>query len=284
MLNILNLPRTDNFIPGDKMIIERNSLFYLIDYDNIYITADQINFSIDVDTNYENSLLLVSDYNDSITAVTLVAANVSLNVLNAFSTTQSTTTGAENTSGYRNIITIADAYDGVNIPVIINDSDVQRIGFSDISAEGQCSDKIASFGGGTIFLPTGTFKISALISLSPEVDTISLSSVETITSSAAFRKLTPPVSDVIIGTSAVTLKQYGGTITLGINGFLYNKSPAEYAMVVNTTGRLVPGVTTGTFSTNLTARSSINKKIKNRKYRQARLFIEKISDNNTLGL
>jgi len=59
--NIKNLPRADKFISGDKIIIQEPAAgIKLIDFDNIYVTSDQINFLPQIESNYTEFLDLLS--------------------------------------------------------------------------------------------------------------------------------------------------------------------------------------------------------------------------------
>lgn len=297
-------PQSQDLIPGDKIIIEKSDKnIYLLDYDNIYITENQIDFadelvvdSLNVDSvsSYANE-----KYNELVT--TLTNQSIGRPTAQLIDITQTTSEGTLSSSNYREFITSTAApYSGPNSIVLFDSLNINKLDINideqEIASD-QCDINRVVFSNGTISIPPGTYKIRASISLSPEVNidldqaTIDdyIAKKQRVWSYLSFVQLTPPNRAIINGDGACTYNNIGQSITLNLNGYFYTDTTRQYALVIHTLGKVYPGVVTGTYSQISdsdvvdTKKLSISDFFGREQFNQSRLIIERITETNTLS-
>jgi len=300
---INELPLSQDFIPGDKIIIDRDNKGYLIDYDNLFVGTNQISFQQDIinDNNEVNNLQQYSTdkYNELV--VELTEKSIGRSTAHLIDLTNITTEGTLSSASYREFITSTDApFIGPNNLVVFDSALVDKLSLSvdGVTTEStECDVDRVVFGQGTISIPKGTYRIRASISLSPEVnldlDQDSLDEYirrkQQVWSYLSFVQLTNPERTILNGSGASTYNNIGQSITLTLNGYFYTDKTKQYGLKVHTLGKLYPGVVTGTYSQNTnsgvidTKYLSISDLFGREQFNQSRIIIERISDTDTLS-
>jgi hypothetical protein len=300
---INELPLSQDFIPGDKIIIDRDNKGYLIDYDNLFVGINQISFQQDIinDTNEVNNLQQYSTdkYNELIKELT--EKNIGRSTAHLIDLTNVTSEGTLSSASYREFITSTDApFIGPNNLVVFDSALVDKLSLSidGVTTESaECDVDRVVFGQGTISIPKGTYRIRASISLSPEVNLdLNQNSLDEyirrkqqVWSYLSFVQLTNPERTILNGSGASTYNNIGQSITLTLNGYFYTDKTKQYGLKVHTLGKLYPGVVTGTYSQNTnsgvvdTKYLSISDLFGREQFNQSRIIIERISETDTLS-
>jgi hypothetical protein len=299
---INELPLSQDFIPGDKIIIDRDKKAYLVDYDNIFVQTNQISFQQDIinDTNEVTNLQQYSTdkYNELV--VELTEKSIGRSTAHLIDLTNTTSTGTLSSASYREFITSTDApFIGPNNLVVFDTALVDKLSLSIDGVETEsteCDVDRVVFGQGTISIPKGTYRVRASISLSPEInldlDQDSLDEYirrkQQVWSYLSFVQLTNPERTILNGSGASTYNNIGQSITLTLNGYFYTDKTKQYGLKVHTLGKLYPGVVTGTYTQNTDSGVVDNKYLSisdlfgREQFNQSRIIIERISDTDTL--
>lgn len=301
---ISELPVSQDFISGDKLIVERDNSLYLVDYDNILIYSDQISFNDEIlkDINQVNNLNAFSQekYNELVEGLTEKSINRSSTHL--IDITSVTTQGTLSSPNYKEfIVSSIKPFSGPNNLITFDRSVVDKLNISTdevTSTENlECDVGEIVFGQGTISIPKGTYRVRASISLSPEIN-LDLSQntldeyikqKQRIWAYLSFVQLTPPSRVILNGSGGLTYNTVGKSITLNLNGFIYTDKTKQYALMVHTLGKFYPGVVAGTYSQDNNNNSldinytSVSNLFQREQYNQSRILIERISDTNTLN-
>jgi len=300
---INELPLSQDFIPGDKIIIDRDNKGYLIDYDNLFVGLNQISFQQDIlnDTKEVNNLqqYSIDKYNELVRELT--EKNISRSTAHLIDLTNTTSEGTLSSASYREFITSTEnPFIGSNNLVVFDSALVDKLSLSvdGVTTEStECDVDRVVFGQGTISIPKGTYRIRASISLSPEVnldldqDTLDeyIRRKQQVWSYLSFVQLTNPERTILNGSGASTYNNIGQSITLTLNGYFYTDKTKQYGLKVHTLGKLYPGVVTGTYSQNTnsgvvdTKYLSISDLFGREQFNQSRIIIERISDTDTLS-
>ncbi len=301
---INELPLSQDFIPGDKIIIDRGNKGYLLDFDNIYVQFSDISFQQDIinDSNKVNNLKVYSEakYNELVNELT--EKSISRSTAHLIDITNTSSQGALSSSNYREFIISSETpFSGPNNLVIFDDALVDKLS---INIDGvtdtdnlECDVDRVVYGSGTISVPPGTYRIRASISLSPEVnlnldqDTLDeyIRKKQQVWAYMSFVQLTTPERTILNGSGACTYNNIGQSVTLNLNGYFYTDKTRQYGIKIHTLGKLFPGVVTGTYpqdtNSNLLDSKylSISDLFGREQYNQSRILIERISDTNTLN-
>lgn len=301
---INELPLSQDFIPGDKIIIDRNNAPYLVDYDNLFVSTNQISFQQDIinDTNQTNNLQQFSTdkYNELVKELT--EKSIGRSTAHLIDLTNVTSEGTLSSASYREFITSTDTpFIGPNNLVVFDTALVDRLSLSIDGVEtesAECDIDRIVFGQGTISIPKGTYRIRSSISLSPEVNiNLDLNTIDEyirrkqqIWSYLSFVQLTNPERVILNGSGASTYNNIGQSITLTLNGYFYTDTTRQYGLKVHTLGQLYPGVVTGTYNQNTTSNTissaeylSISDLFGRDQFNQSRIIIERVSDSDTLS-
>jgi hypothetical protein len=301
---INELPLSQDFIPGDKIIIDRNNTPYLVDYDNLFVSTNQISFQQDIinDTNQANNLQQFSTdkYNELVKELT--EKSIGRSTAHLIDLTNVTSEGTLSSSSYREFITSTDTpFIGPNNLVVFDTALVDRLSLSIDGVEtesAECDIDRIVFGQGTISIPKGTYRIRSSISLSPEVNiNLDLNTIDEyirrkqqVWSYLSFVQLTNPERVILNGSGASTYNNIGQSITLTLNGYFYTDTTRQYGLKVHTLGQLYPGVVTGTYNQNTTSNTissaeylSISDLFGRDQFNQSRIIIERVSDSDTLS-
>jgi hypothetical protein len=300
---INELPLSQDFIPGDKIIIDRNNKSYLVDYDNLFVGTNQISFQQDIinDTDQTNNLQQFSTdkYNELVKELT--EKSIGRSTAHLIDLTNVTSEGTLSSASYREFITSTDTpFIGPNNLVVFDTALVDRLSLSidGIETEStECDIDQIVFGQGTISIPKGTYRIRSSISLSPEVNIdLNLNTIDEyirrkqqVWSYLSFVQLTNPERVILNGSGATTYNNIGQSVTLTLNGYFYTDTTKQYGLKVHTLGKLYPGVVTGTYNQNTASNTissaeylSISDLFGRGQFNQSRIIIERVSDSNTL--
>ncbi len=300
---INELPLSQDFIPGDKIIIDRDNKSYLVDYDNLFVSTNQISFQQDIinDTDQANNLQRFSTdkYNELVRELT--EKSIGRSSAHLIDLTNVTSEGTLSSASYREFITSTDTpFIGPNNLVVFDTALVDRLSLNIDGVEtdsSECDIDRIVFGQGTISIPKGTYRIRSSISLSPDVNLdLNLNTIDEyirrrqqIWSYLSFVQLTNPERVILNGSGATTYNNIGQSITLTLNGYFYTDTTRQYGLKVHTLGKLYPGVVTGTYSQNTESATissaeylSISDLFGREQFNQSRIIIERISDSNTL--
>jgi len=300
---INELPLSQDFIPGDKIIIDRDSKAYLVDYDNLFVKTNQISFQQDItnDTNGVDNLQQYSTdkYNELVTELT--EKSIGRSTAHLIDITNTTSEGTLSSASYREFITSTDTpFIGPNNLVVFDNSLVDKLSLSvdGVKTEStECDVDRVVFGQGTISVPKGTYRVRASISLSPEVnidlDQKTLDEFirrkQQVWSYLSFVQLTNPERIILNGSGSSTYNNIGQSITLTLNGYFYTDKTKQYGLKVHTLGKLYPGVVTGTYTQNTDSGVldknylSISDLFGREQFNQSRIIIERISETDTLA-
>jgi hypothetical protein len=301
---INELPISQDFIPGDKIIIDRNNKSYLVDYDNLFVSTDQISFQQDIinDTDQANNLQRFSTdkYNELVKELT--EKSIGRSTAHLIDLTNVTSEGTLSSVSYREFITSTNTpFIGPNNLVVFDTAVVDRLSINIDGVEtdsSECDIDRIVFGQGTISIPKGTYRIRSSISLSPDVNlNLNLNTIDEyirrrqqIWSYLSFVQLTNPERVILNGSGATTYNNIGQSITLTLNGYFYTDTTRQYGLKVHTLGKLYPGVVTGTYSQNTESATissaeylSISDLFGREQFNQSRIIIERISDSDTLS-
>jgi len=301
---INELPISQDFIPGDKIIIDRNNKSYLVDYDNLFVSTDQISFQQDIinDTDQANNLQQFSTdkYNELVKELT--EKSIGRSTAHLIDLTNVTSEGTLSSVSYREFITSTNTpFIGPNNLVVFDTAVVDRISLNIDGVEtdsSECDIDRIVFGQGTISIPKGTYRIRSSISLSPDVNLdLNLNTIDEyirrrqqIWSYLSFVQLTNPERVILNGSGATTYNNIGQSITLTLNGYFYTDTTRQYGLKVHTLGKLYPGVVTGTYNQNTESATissaeylSISDLFGREQFNQSRIIIERISDSDTLS-
>ena len=301
---INELPLSQDFIPGDKIIIDRNNTPYLVDYDNLFVSTNQISFQQDIinDTDQANNLQQFSTdkYNELVKELT--EKSIGRSTAHLIDLTNVTSEGTLSSSSYREFITSTDTpFIGPNNLVVFDTALVDRLSLSIDGVEtesAECDIDRIVFGQGTISIPKGTYRIRSSISLSPEVNiNLDLNTIDEyirrkqqVWSYLSFVQLTNPERVILNGSGASTYNNIGQSITLTLNGYFYTDTTRQYGLKVHTLGQLYPGVVTGTYNQNTASNTissaeylSISDLFGREQFNQSRIIIERVSDSDTLS-
>lgn len=300
---INELPLSQDFIPGDKIIIGREEEGYLIDFDNLFVTTDQISFQQDI----RNDIKQVTDLDqyskdkfDELVGV-LTEKSIGRSTAHLIDVTTSSSQGSLSSSSYREFITSTDSpLIGPNNLILFDNALVDKLDLSideTTTTEGaECDVDRIVYGAGTISIPKGTYRLRASVSLSPDVNfdldqsTIDeyIRKKQRIWAYLSFVQLTSPERVIINGAGASTFNTIGQSVTLNLNGYFYTEKTRQYGLKVHTLGKFYPGVVTGTYAID-NNNSSVDTKLLSisdlfgrEQYNQSRLIIERISETNTL--
>jgi len=288
--NIKNLPRTRQFGPRDKIIIQnpRDGL-QLLDYENIFITSNQINFLSEVENNY-TGLLQLNDLNTlsiELLSSTAEELNIPRKVIHTFNTTSISSNGTIDDVDYVETIAADQQYRGPNNRVFLTDNAVNELQTSiDLEEEAliECDATSITLGEGTFSVPRGTYRIKSSLSLTPNQKLQNEEcNYEPIRAFITLKQLTPPIRDLLAGSGGYTYGVVGKSITLNLNGYFYVDKKTELSLSLNVEGTLFPGIINSTFSSELSTFTSISEKFNKVEFRPAQTILEKISDSNTLS-
>lgn len=301
---INELPISQDFISGDKIIIERDSSVYLLDYDNILISSDQITFlnEVNSDINQVTELNNFSEAKYSELVSGLTEKSINRSSAHLIDITNVATQGTLSSSNFREYITsTTNPLIGPDNLITFDNSVVNKLNI-DISGATtseniECDVDEIVFGQGTISIPKGTYRLRASISLSPEINLdLNLKSLDEyikqkqrIWAYLSFVQLTPPNRVILNGTGGFTYNTVGKSITLNLNGFFYTDKTRQYGLMVHTLGKFYPGVVAGTYSqdnnnNNLDIKyTSVSELFQRTQYNPSRILIERISETNTLS-
>jgi hypothetical protein len=288
--NIKNLPRADKFISGDKIIIQEPAAgIKLIDFDNIYVTSDQINFLPQIESNYTEflDLLSYSTSNLQFLSATAEELNIAQKIIHTFNTTTVSSVGDDDSSDFVEAIIASEGYSGPENHVLLTDTAVNELQTAiDLESDSiaECDSASITIGEGTFSVPRGTYRVKSCVSVTPNQKLADGScSYEPIRSYLSLKKLTPPIRDILIGSEGYTYGGVGKSITLNLNGYFYVNQKTEFSLNLNVQGTLFPGIINSTYTNELSTFTSISDKFNKNAFRPAQIILEKISDTDSLN-
>lgn len=286
-------PDRDNIIIVDS---EDNEL-KLLKFENIYIREEQTTFADDINLNFSNALVLEKTVEDSILLIEEEASKTDrlTDVNHNHNTLNSVATGAIKSANFAEKSTFqsGDLIGSYNI-IRFNEFTVKNLTINTAGiVSGECDPCANYIQNGTVCLSPGTYKIKSTVTISPEVIAQwkipqftafnLLSAFESIWSFISFYKISSPKQFTLNGDSACTFNKAGPSVTLNLLGFVYVDSIAEYGIVVNTIGKLIPGAYTSSILDSLSSIGSGVDYLDKSQITQSHLVIEQISDQDVLS-
>ena len=227
--NIANLPPTDYVNNGAKFIIDNEDGTFLIDYENIIISIDQISFADDINQNNAFATALSAKHDSNMDTLYDIAespfAAAAMSVLALSS----------GLSGYNAMF--SSVFSGTDVPIPLDYIEVNT--FTDqTNSTSQDNAETLSIATSSIVVPGGTYRLKVIATFN---QSLYQDYADIMWVAMRIQRTTPPVVTLLKSNVSYSHAWNAQTFDCYINGYFYTCGRTEISLQVSTLAMVALG-------------------------------------------